>query len=273
MRLTPAFRRTLAAAAAAPLLVSGLAACGSDSGSDAESGSDAAPLSEGLEEGESVDKTEFITDLKAGIDSATTAKMSMEMDLGESPITAEGEMDYTGDAIAMDMTMDSAMTQEPMEIVLVENVMYMNMGQMSNGKYIKYDLSDPKNLPPGMEGMADQLDPLAAFDSLDAALTKVTFVGDEDVEGEELGHYELEMDTSKIETMAEVPESAGLPDEITYDLWLDDENRMRQMNMVMEMATTAEITAKIFEWGESVEIEAPAKNEVVEAPPMSQMGG
>lgn len=272
MRITPAFRRTLAAGLAAPLLVSGLAAC-SDSESGPDTGSDAAPISEGLDEGEAVDKADFIADLKAGIESASTAKMSMTMDLGESPIEAEGEMDYSGDEISMDMTMDSAMTQEPLQLVLVDNVMYMNMGQMSNQKYIKYDLSDPKNLPPGMEGMADQLDPLAAFDSLDEALTSVTFVGDEDVDGEELGHYELTMDTSKIETMADVPSSAGLPDEITYDLWLDDDNRMRQMNMVMEMATTAEIEAKIFEWGEPVEIEAPAKGDVVEAPAMGQMGG
>ena len=261
-------RRTLAAALAAPLLVSGLAACGSDS----ESASESAPAAEGAEAGESVDKAEFIDDLKAGMESATTAQMEMDMDLGQSPIHAEGEMDYSGEALAMDMTMDSGMTQEPLELVLVENVMYMNMGQMSNGKYIKYDLSDPKNLPPGMDQMADQLDPLAAFDSMEAALTSVTFKGDEDVDGEELGHFELTMDTSKIDTMKGMPAQAGVPKEVTYDLWLDDENRMRQMKMVMEMATTAEIEAKIFDWGKPVEIEAPAKSEVIEAPPMQQMG-
>ncbi|MGH3362592.1 MAG: LppX_LprAFG lipoprotein [Nocardioides sp.] len=271
MRHTTRTRRTVAAALAAPLLVSGLAACGSESGTNG--GSDAAPVSEGLESGESVDKADFIADLKAGMESATTAQMEMEMNLGQSPIRAEGEMDYSGDAIAMDMTMESGMTQEPLELVLVDNVMYLNMGQMSNGKYIEYDLSDAKNLPPGMDQMAEQLDPLAAFDSMEAALTSVTFEGDEDVDGDRLSHFELTMDTSKIETMKEIPAQAGLPKEVTYDLWLDGENRMRQMNMVMEMATKAEIDAKIFDWGEPVEIEAPAKSEVVKAPPMDQMPG
>ena len=32
---------------------------------------------------------------------------------------------------------------------LVDGVMYMNMGQMTNDKFMKFDLSDPANLPPG----------------------------------------------------------------------------------------------------------------------------
>ncbi len=269
MRSTSRLRRTLAAALAVPLLVSGLAACGSDSESATDETSSAAA---GAEAGEKVDKADFIADLKAGIESATTAQMEMDMDLGQAPIHAEGEMDYSREPLAMDMTMESGMTQEPIELVLVDNVMYMNMGQMSNGKFIKYDLSDAKSLPPGMDQMADQLDPLASFDSMEAAVTSVTFEGDEDVEGEQLAHFEVTMDTSKIEAMKDIPAQAGVPKEVTYDLWLDDENRMRQMKMAMEMATTAEIEAKIFDWGEPVDIQAPEKSEVVEAPPMQQMG-
>ena len=126
---------------------------------------------------------------------------------------------------------------DPIDMRLVDGIMYMNMGSMSNDKFVKFDLSDPASLPPEMEGLADQLDPLAAFEEFGAAV--------------EVGHVRrqggrrrvrtsttttLVMDTAKIPSMEDLPAGAGLPDEIAYDAWFDDDFRFRQMQMTMDMA-------------------------------------
>lgn len=273
MRRSPL--RTSFAAAAATALLLGLTACGSD---DAESASDEPVISESEEgdsepaadrpaDGELVDNGEFVDDMMAGLEKSTTAHMTMNMDFGGGAMDAEGVVDYTTEPVSMAMTMtQDAMGDEPIEFRLVDGIMYMSMGAMTNGKFIAYDLSDPANLPPGMEGLGDQMDPLAAFKEFEPALKTVTFVGTEDVEGEDLHHYDVVLDSSKLESLQGIPTEAGMPEEIAYDLYFDDEFRMRQMEMVMDMGMPVSVDARLFDWDEPVEIEAPPADEIAEQP-------
>jgi hypothetical protein len=265
--------RRLAAAAAAPtLLVASLTACGSDSDSGSDSGSDqaASDTSASVEEGEEVDKDDFLNDFRDGLEASTTAAITMNTELGATgAITAEGDADYTTDPPSLSMTMEMpAMgTGGAMEIRMVDGILYMNLGQMSNDKFMKLDLSDPKSLPPGMGALTEQMDPLAAIEQFEPALTSVTYVGEEDVDGDPTDHYELTMDTSKIEMFKDLPQGADVPEELTYDAWFDDEFRFRQLQMEMDaagQAVTMEMQAS--DWGEPVDIKAPADSEIVEMP-------
>jgi hypothetical protein len=110
------------------------------------------------------------------------------------------------------------------------------------------------------------MDPLAAFKEFEPALKTVTFVGTEDVEGEDLHHYDVVLDSSKLESLQGIPAEAGLPDEVAYDLWFDDEFRMRQMEMVMDMGMPVSVDAQLFDWDEPVEIVAPPADEIAEQP-------
>lgn len=270
----PLLRRSLAAAAATTLFL-GLSACGGDK---ADSASDEPSVSEsestGDEEtsdqpadGEVVDNGEFVDEMMAGLESSTTANMSMNMDFGAGSLIAEGLVDYTTDPVSMSMTMtQDAMGEEPIEMRLVDGIMYMNMGSMSNDKFMKFDLTDPANMPPGMEDLGEQMDPLAAFKEFEPALKTVTFVGTEDVAGEELHHFDVVMETAKLESLKDMPVEAGLPKEVAYDLWFDDDMRIRQMEMVMDMATPVSVTAKLFKWDEPVDIVAPSDDEIAEQP-------
>lgn len=280
MRLSR-LRPSLAAAATSAMLLGGLAACGSDSGtatdepevSSQEQGSevDAADLPD---EGETVDNGEFVDWMMAGLDRSTTAHMTMSMDYGGGAMEAEGQVDYTTTPVSMAMTLGGeAMGTGDLDMRLVDGVMYMNMGQMSNDKFFKFDLSDPDSLPPGMEDLGDQMDPLAAFKEFEPALEQVVYVGSEDVDGDDLDHFTITMDTAKIPSLAEVPAGAGLPDTVDYDMWFDEDFRVRQMNMAMDMGaqtgTTVDVEAKLFDWDEPVEIVAPDPDQISDAP----MGG
>lgn len=274
MRTSLTVRRSLAALAL-PLLIGGLAACGSDdsaepaassssasdSGQSSDSGSDPAS---GTEAGDNVDPADFVDDLQAGLKASTTAQMTMKVDMGGQAITADGEVDYTSTPPEMAMTMKSpAFNDQAVEMRLVDKVLYMNAGQMTNNKFISYDLSDPANLPPGMDQVTSTLDPLAAFDSFEKGVDSVVFVGDEEVDGDQLGRYKITVDTSKIDQFKNLPTQAQLPDTVTYDVWLDDQNRMRKMTMEMASVQTE---VEFSNWGESVDIAAPKSSEVVKQP-------
>jgi hypothetical protein len=212
--------------------------------------------------------------MKAGLENSTTAQMSMEMGIPGGAMSVEGQVDYTTTPVSMSMMMSNeAMGDEPMDFRLVDGVMYMNMGSLSNNKFLMFDLSDAKNLPPGMEGLEEQMDPLAAFEQFEPALKSVTFVGSEDVDGEELGHYAIVLDTAKMESLQGMPAGAGLPPEVAYDLYFDDEFRVRQMDMTMDMEPPVETKVKFFDWGAPVEITAPPADEVVDGSQMGQTAG
>lgn len=272
----PLLRRPLAAAAATTLLL-GLAACGGDEEPDTAADESSVSESESAEgedadteepaEGEVVDNADFIDEMMAGLEASTTATMSMDMDFGGGTLIAEGVVDYTTDPVSMAMTMNQeAMGEEPIEMRLVDGIMFMSMGSMSNDKFMRFDLTDPENMPPGMGDLGDQMDPLAAFQEFEPALKTVTFVGEEDVDGEELQHFDVVLDTAKLESLKDLPAGAGSPDEVGYDLWFDDEMRIRQMEMVMDMATPVSVQARLFDWDEPVEIVAPPAGEIAEQP-------
>ena len=270
----PLLRRSLAASAATALLLS-LAACGGEDADTAseDPGTSGSGTSEGgdtadqPDEGETVDNADFVDDMMSGIEASTTAQMTMSMDFGGGAMEMAGEVDYSTDPVSMSVQMkQDAMGEEGLEMVLVDGVMYMNMGQMTNDKFVEFDLSDPASLPPGMGDLGKQLDPLAAFEQFEPALKTVTFVGTEDVDGEELHHYDVVMETAKLEALEDVPAEAGMPEEVGYDLWFDDEFRIRQMEMVMDMETPVSVEAQMFDWDQPVEIEAPPADQIAEQP-------
>ena len=274
MRRSLTLRRSLAALAL-PLLLGGLAACGSDDEApDPAASSSSATESEESSEAESgdeVDKAAFIDDLKAGLEASTTAQMTMHMDMGGQAVHADGEVDYSTTPPQMAMTMETpAAAGQSIEMRMVDGIIYMNMGQMTNNKFVSFDLSDADSLPPGMDQLTSNLDPLgAAMDGFEKGVESVVFVGDEEVDGDDLGHYEVKVDASKLEQFKQFPvdRQEQMPKEVVYDMWLDDQNRMRKLATTMEVeANAVTVEVALSEWGEPVDIAAPPASEIVEQP-------
>lgn len=267
-------RTTLAAAATTMLLLGGVTACASDAEKASDEPEIAANEDEAVDsidlpdDGSEVEPEEFTDWMLEGLERSTTAQMTMTTDTGGAgTIEAEGQVDYEASPVEMAMTMNFGMLgEDPMDMRIVDGVMYLNMGAMSNGKFFEFDLSDPENLPPGMEDLGDQMDPLAAFRDFGPALEKVVFVGTEDLDGDDLHHFTLTMDTTKLPSMQDMPTESGMPQLVDYDLWFDDDFRMRQMDMTMDMMMKVTVQAKIFDWDEPVTIEAPAADQISDAP-------
>ena len=272
-------RRTLALTATSVLLA-GLTACGGDDAgtatdepttasssaagdptesSDTEEESDAAEPAEGDE----VDADQFLADFKAGVEDATTAHMSMTTGAGGMDITAEGQVDYTTDPPSMAIEMTNPMGgDQTMDIRLVDGKFYMNMGQLSQGKFYELSLDDPSSPLGDMSSLTESMDPVRSFEQFASGLDTVTFVGTEDVDGEDLDHYVLTLDTTKVDALKGT--GTEVPKTLEYDLWLDSEDRMRQVQI--DLGSAASVDMKIFDWDEPVEIEAPAASEIAPMP-------
>lgn len=260
-------RRTVAAAVV-PLALTSLSACGSDDSSTAKnaSGSPAAGSSSSTapaapQPGATVSAAAFVDRYRTAFDTITTAHATMTMELLGQKMDGQGDLDYSSDSPAASMTMTGGMLGGGnLEVRMVDNVMYMNLGSMTGDKFTKIPLDDPNNPLGGT--FADSLDPSRAMDSMQAAVQKVTYVGSDAV-GD---HYRATVDTSKMlaEMGQKVPAGANLPTTMTYDTWFDDQGRFTKM--VVDMGSLGTTTMQLSDFGKDVSIQAPPASQVTTGP-------
>lgn len=258
--------RRLAVTAVAALALAGLAACGDGSSEDATGTDPAGASIEPAEVGETVDPEDFVDDVITGITDASTAHLTMALEGGPAGITMEGDVDYSASPPEMAMTMtNTQMGGGEMQVVLVDGVLYVKMPDVGRGKWVKMDLSAEGS--PLSGDLMGNLDPSEQLSKFKESVTKVEFVGEEDVDGESLKRYTMTMRADALKDLQEelgTSERTDLPSVITYDLWLDDDGVLRQTKVAM--GDLGSVTMTLSEWGEPVDIEAPASADVVEMP-------
>ncbi|MDI6911110.1 hypothetical protein [Nocardioides sp.] len=266
-------RRALAALAVVPLLLSGLAACGDDPGTNAEdpaaTSASGAPAAD-LAPGDDVDTGEFADLLAAGVARMDTAHLTMKSEMGAAgSMTGEGDADYRGDQPVARMTITSGFVADGMEARIVDGALYLNLGRLSHDRFWKLDLDDPDS-PLGALG--SQLDPRSAVDLLAKGLEKVTYVGPDG----DLAHYRASVDPQAVldalgglGSMGDRMGGAGapaVPDSLDYELWLDGQGRVTRLTSTMGDLGSVEMTMSDF--GADVSVEAPPADQVTEMPPM-----
>jgi LppX/LprAFG-like lipoprotein len=207
-----------------------------------------------IDEGGEIAPEQFAQMIQDGIEKTKTAHVTFATSGGTGGFSGDGDVDYAAAPPNMQLTMQVTASQE-LHMLLVDGVMYIESPQ-AEGKYIKYDLSDPNN--PLGANFVDQLDPATAMTQFTQALSSVSSLGDEDVDGETLAHYVMKIDTSKLQTASQ---SAEMPAELTTDVWLDDENRMAKSSIDLGQGSTYDTTLSDFD--KPVDIQAPPDDQVV----------
>lgn len=266
-------RGVLAAGAAAALVV--VSGCGSAEqaagGGSQQSGTQAVALS----------SENFVdTVAKSAYEAGST---HVEMSLDSDGQTMEGSGDFAVGQKPEDATMAMTMSMPAMggkiELRLVDQVLYMNMGKMTQDKFAKIDLSDPDN-PMGktLTDIVGQMNPAEGVAKLDGAIESFEADGEpQQVGGVQAQPYTLVVDTQKVtKRLGGMPGAAGnLPDEMTYTYWIGPDNLPRKVTADI---SGVQLEMTFSEWGEDVEIDAPAKSQVTEqspsmTPPTSPSGG
>jgi hypothetical protein len=266
------------ATACAVLLATGaLSACGSDAETPAGSASTTGAETDSTRSGGAglTAKT-----LSVALVDAQAEAGSVHM---EASFAAAGEtVDMTGDLDlgedGDDPAMDLEMTLPPIgaaRMILVDQMLYMNLGAATQDKYTKIDLSDESD-PLGREfgRLMAEADPGAAVAKLDSAMTGLKAMGVDEVDGVEATHYRATLDTdAALEaggTLDGLPKAVvrTLPRSFDYDIWVgNDDGLLRKMTIEM-LDVTSVIT--LTSWGEPVEVAAPPRAEIMPGSPFAQ---
>lgn len=271
--------RRLALLAALPLALGSLAGC-SDGGSGDSGDSEAAVASPsasasagddettGVEdaalEGEQISADDFMAIYTAAFEQATTAAMTISTTSDSLTMEGEGVADFTSTPPDMELSMTSATLGGSMDLRLVDGVMYL-LAPMSKGNYLAVDLDDPANPLGSM--LSDQLDPRATFDVFEQAITAATYVGSEDVDGESLERYQVQLDAATMLAALDAPAAGAgsVPESLTYDMWFDADGRYRRLQVDLgELA--GELAVTYADWGTDVSIEAPPADRIKQMP-------
>lgn len=231
----------------------------SESTEDTTEDADDAGDADDADEGEEIDVDAFLSDLRDGAEALTSAHMTLTLEAMGQTIEGEGDVAYNEGNPEMAMTLSMG-GQGNMAFRLVDGAMYMKIPGQAGSKWLKMGLEKAMDQL-GMGDLMDNLDPAKAFEAYAEGFTGVVLIGDEEVGGESTTHYRVTVDTTKVEAFKNFPSGAKLPKTVDYDMWLDDDNRMRKIVMEIPSGTLEMVVSN---YGQDIAIEAPPASQVQE---------
>jgi len=189
---------------------------------------------------------------------AGSAHMVMTQD-GQEMLTADISLDADPSNAAFEGSMENEGIT--MEIRQVDGDMYIQMGEMTDGKWMIMDAAD------GILGETDfmeQLDPTVQSERLKDAIVEFEVEEDADtIDGVSTTKYIITLDTEKVTGDSDYLDGQltdALGDEIVYEMYLGDDDLVRRQ--VMDMAGSAQ-EIDYSKWGEPVTVEAPSEDETL----------
>ncbi len=260
--------RTLAATTGLALALS-LAACGSST--DASVGEPAAPVASTPRETPrtatsstaALNVDNFYEVLAAAPQDSTSYRLTMATWAGDGETITRGEVAIADDGSA---AMSLTMTEQGVDslAVVVDNIFYMEMGELTDGKFLKVDLNDPSNPFDEFFGsIKDLMDPSSTVKTFKDSVRSVQAVGADEIGGASTTHYLVTVDTSGLRDAlagADPSLTASMPDVFVYDFWVDGDNRPVKLTSTT-MGTRAE--AVYSDWNDpSIVVEAPSADQI-----------
>ncbi len=263
------------AALALPLVLGACSSGGGTASPTATNGSPAAsaPAADGsdpfnAQAGQEVDKSALLDQTQQAMMDKKTYAMNMQMAMGGQTMKVSGVGDMTDPAnlkVKMTMEMPGASGQG-INMLLIGKTMYMQMPGQAGGKYVKVPMSQLQQA--GGQDFEKLLNPAESLKMSKDAITKATYVGEEDVSGTKLKHFTLLMDMSKANAAAGVtpaPNATG-PQTVPYDVWVDSDKLVRKMELSVQ---GTKMTSTLDKYGEPVKIDAPPTDSVTTMPGLS----
>jgi hypothetical protein len=265
-------RRTLAAIGVL-VAVTALSACSggeqakkagdTHSSPSASESPSATPATSSSGSGSHLDRAGLVRALTVGQVRAGSAHMTMRM-TGATSLTAQGDVAYHGKNPQMRMTMTMAQLKNgKMELRFVDGILYLNIPTVTPaGKFIRVDPRDRNNpLSKSFGSLSEQMNPLNSFAAMKQGVQRVRYVGHETVEGTPTDHYVVTVDSAPLAKAMRQPQVAGMPEHLTYQMWLDQQDLLRRMRFGMQGITTE---MDVTRWGEPVHVSAPPRSRVVD---------
>ncbi|TXJ06758.1 MAG: hypothetical protein E6Q27_03020 [Aeromicrobium sp.] len=247
---------------AAVVMMFALSACG-----DSATTGSAAKDKEKVEVGEKAEvkltEDNFFDVLMSSQVAAGSSRMVMNMAMGGETMQMDARVQLAENLedLAMTMSMDMGIAQT--ELILVDGFMYMNMGKLTDNKYIKTDLANEADKSASeFKDLAKQMDPAEQLKNVKKAKISVKKLGDGgELDGVSTTKWEVTVDTSKMELDENT--AALAPKTMTYLMWIGEDNLpRRQTYNINDVETEILFT----EWGQKFTITAPGADKITESP-------
>ena len=269
MRPPTTLRRT-AAALLFPLALAPVAACGTDTGDDQPAGSSLA-ADPGLQAGDEMPLEEFADIVEEAADAATTAHVEGSLVAPDESgnVEVEGDVDFAAASPSARLTTTDGAGDDESELLLVDGVAYVAIPQLGE-KYLKID---PGALPGGLSDKLGDL-PMDRTDLADAvsrAVSRVTYEGDDEVDGGDAARYTVTLDTSKMADHLG-GKGAGQAGQLDIEVWFDEGGLFRQVSTDAGQETGS-LSVTFSDWGDDVSIEKPAQDQLMEMPELPSSPG
>jgi hypothetical protein len=194
---------------------------------------------------------------------AGSSRMVMNMAMGGETMQMDARVQLAENLedLAMTMSMDMGIAQT--ELILVDGFMYMNMGELTDNKYIKTDLADEADKSASeFKDLAKQMDPAEQLKNVKKAKISVKKLGDGgELDGVSTTKWEVTVDTSKMDLDENA--AALAPKTLTYLMWIGEDNLpRRQTYSINDVETEILFT----EWGHKFKINVPNADQITESP-------
>lgn len=274
MARSQAGRPSVAAVVAGGFAVAlGLSACGVDEpaveveGQTAVSGEFA-----NLEPGDEAEPDELLKRLSSpGAETLSSFDFAILAPADGEDLGVSGAVDLTADSPALDVSLDLP-PMGVVDLLLVSGSAYVTIpGLTPEGKYFEVPAEDIESM--GAQDLKNTLDLDSLMQTWDSSAQEVTFVGTEEINGEETDHYELQLDPQKV--LDELGETAGpevgsefgldldLASAGTYGIWVGDDDLIAKMVIASE---DSQITITLDDWGQELQLQAPVASDVITFP-------
>lgn len=216
----------------------------------------------------------FVTAITTSQAKAKSTHVTMKINASGQKINAVGDILVGSQAadtkVAMKMDLGSAGLGS-LEMRLVDQAFYINLGPLSENKFARIDLTDTSN-PIGAEygKIIDQLDPSKQIKQFKDAMSSMKKNGDPvQLDGVAAQPYELTLDTTKVPELSKLPAGVNVPKEIHYTMFIGPDNLPRRIVSTFDGSA---VTMDYSKWGEAVDITAPPKNQITDKNLLDQLG-
>ncbi|WP_369374288.1 hypothetical protein AB1046_08525 [Promicromonospora sp. Populi] len=267
--------------ATAGVLALGLSSCGtSPAGSSEQAGPTSSP-SPSVEAPVELTQASFVEELTAAQSEAETVHLTMTYSgagaeaggLTGAPLEADINVaDPENPAMAMQMDMEGETT----DTILVDGDFYMNMGEMTSGRYLSLaEAAESDNPMAGifgamgeiMQSSLKDMDPAAQLQGMDGAITSFEKTGTETVDGVETDVYTMLLDPAKMTgpQVDDLPEDAlAQVGEMEMVYNVDQDNLARKLVLTMDLeGQPLVMNGEFSAWGEPIDVAAPTGDQLV----------
>jgi hypothetical protein len=176
-------------------------------------------------------------------------------------LQARGVMDMNAEKPTMDMISSASASGGQVRLILVDGVIYAALPNLPKGKYVMSDPDDPDDpLMKSLGAITEAAAVNSQFRVWKAALTDVSFVGSDRLDGADTAHYKLTMNFAKIAKAQGQQMVPGAPKSVSYHLWVDGDDRMRKMTFEMSGIS---LDMSWSDWGEPIQVMAPPASKII----------